>query len=147
MTNEQRTLCLDHIKNTMLELDVRHAGESAKMLLRHNAERREKESEMMRFSDGIDAQPALFVVPVAPVDDRPFPNEQRFFKGGRLSIMKNGKARPKRMRSDGQVEYFYPAAGKVTMKTEVGTPDFESGSFSGRWFTYQERQSTQGNIK
>jgi len=149
MTNEIRTVVLDYIKNIMTELDTRHAREMGELVSRHQAERRKKESEMPGLSAGLndDAQPALFVVPVVavePVADKPFPNEQRFFKGGRPNVMRNGKERPKRWRNNSEVEYFYPAAGKVTMKTEVGTPDFESGAFSGRWFTYQERQSIEG---
>jgi hypothetical protein len=144
MTNEQRIVLLDHIKNIMTELDTRHACEMGELVSRHQAERRVQENKMSALSAGLndDAQPALFVVPVVAV--KPFPNEQRFFKGGRLNVMKNGKERPKRWRNNSEVEYFYPAAGKVTMKTEVGTPDFESGAFSGRWFTCQERQSIEG---
>ena len=144
MTNEQRTVLLDYIKNIMTELDTRHAREMGELVSRHQAERRVQENKMSALSAGLndDAQPALFIGPVSAVN--PFPNEQRFFKGGRLNVMKNGKERPKRWRNNSEVEYFYPAAGKVTMKTEVGTPDFESGAFCGRWFTCQERQSIEG---
>lgn len=141
MTNEQRTLCLEHIKNTMLELDVRHAGESAKMLLRHNAERREKESEMMRFADGINAQPALFVVPVAPVDDRPFPNEQHLYIGSRINTLRGQGERRRRWRGD-VVEYFYPKGGKLKQEgPSIGTIERKDGKFAGCWLTVQEAKS------
>ena len=141
MTNEQRTLCLEHIKNTMLELDVRHAGESAKMLLRHNAERREKEGEMMRFADGINAQPALFVVPVAPVDDRPFPNEQHLYIGSRINTLRGQGERRRRWRGD-VVEYFYPKGGKLKQEgPSIGTIERKDGKFAGCWLTVQEAKS------
>ena len=141
MTNEQRTLCLDHIKNTMLELDVRHADESAKMLLRHNAERREKEGEMMRFADGISAQPALFVVPVAPVDDRPFPNEQHLYIGSRINTLRGQGERRRRWRGD-VVEYFYPKGGKLKQEgPSIGTIERKDGKFAGCWLTVQEAKS------
>ena len=147
MTNEQRTLCLEHIKNTMLELDVRHAGESAKMLLRHNAERREKEGEMQRFSAGINdnAQPALFVVPVAPVaPSRQFVNEQHLYPKGRIHTLQGQGDRPWRFRDEaaGVQEYLYPKGGRITFSgTQIGTVDITDGFFVGRWLTVYEAQA------
>jgi hypothetical protein len=62
MTNEQRTVVLDYIKNIMTELDTRHAREMGEIVSRHQSERRKKESEMSALSAGLndDAQPALF---------------------------------------------------------------------------------------
>jgi hypothetical protein len=150
MTNEQRTVLLEHIKNIMTELDTRHAREMGELVSRHQAERRKKESEMSGLSAGLndDAQPALFVVPVVasvPVTDRPFPDEQHLYKGGRLDTMRNGEPRPKRWREDA-MEYFYTAAGRVTRKTKAGTAEFLNGIFCGRWFTVDELNARQDEL-
>jgi len=150
MTNEQRTVLLDHIKNIMTELDTRHSREMGELVSRHNAERREQENKMSALSAGLNdnAQPALFVVPVVavePVADRTFPDEQHLYKGGRLDTMRNGESRPKRWRGD-SVEYFYTAAGRVTRKTEAGTAEFLNGIFCGRWFTVDELNVRQDEL-
>ena len=149
MTDEQRTVLLDHIKNIMTELDTRHGREMGELVSKHNAERREQENKMSALSAGLNAaQPALFIVPVAavePVADRPFPDEQHLYKGGRLNMMRNGDPRPKRWRGDA-VEYFYTAAGRVTRKTKAGTPEFLNDIFCGRWFTVDELNARQDEL-
>ena len=143
MTNEHRTVLLDYIKNTMMKLDERHALESKEMSIRHGVERRKTENEMMRFADGINdnAQPALFVVPVAPVDDRPFPNEQHLYIGSRINTLRGQGERRRRWRGD-VVEYFYPKGGKLKQEgLSIGTIEREDGRFSGCWLTVQEAKS------
>lgn len=143
MTNEQRAVLLDHIKNTMMKLDERHALESKEMSIRHDVERRKTENEMQRFSAGIydDGQPGLFVVPVAPVDDRPFPDEQHLYVGSRINALRGQGERPRRWRGD-VVEYFYPKGGKLKHSgTAIGTVERKDGCFVGSWLTVQEAKS------
>lgn len=143
MINEHRTVLLDYIKNTMMKLDERHALESKEMSIRHDVERRKTENEMMRFADSIPdvAQPALFVVPVAPVDDRPFPNEQHLYVGSRIHALRGQGERPRRWRGD-VVEYWYPKGGKLKHSgTAIGTVEHKDGSFVGCWLTVYEAKS------
>ena len=146
MTNEQRTVLLDHIKNIMTELDTRHAREMGELVSRHNAERRAKENEMPALSAGLNdnAQPALFVVPVVavePVADRPFPDEQHLYVGSRINFLRGQGERPRRWRGD-VVEYFYPKGGKVKKGgPDIGTIERKDGSFVGTWLTVHEAKS------
>lgn len=146
MTNEQRTVLLDHIKNTMMKLDERHALESKEMSIRHDVERRKTENEMMRFSAGLDCetQPALFVVPVVAVEqvnNRPFPDEQHLYVGSRINALRGQGERPRRWRGD-VVEYFYPKGGKLKHSgTAIGTIERKDGCFVGSWLTVQEAKS------
>ena len=147
MTNEHRTVLLDHIKNTMMKLDERHALESKEMSIRHDVERRKTENEMQRFSAGIndDAQPALFVVPVAPVaPSRQFVDEQHLYPKGRINTLQGKGDRLKRFRDEaaGVQEYFYPKGGRITLSgTQIGTVDITDGFFVGRWLTVYEAQA------
>ena len=145
MTNEQRTVLLDHIKNIMTELDTRHAREMGELVSRHNAERRAKENEMSALSAGLnDAQPALFIVPIAavePVADRPFPDEQHLYVGSRINALRGQGERPRRWRGD-VVEYFYPKGGKVKKAgPDIGTIERKDGCFVGTWLTVYEAKS------
>jgi hypothetical protein len=146
MTNEQRTVLLEHIKNIMTELDTRHAREMGELVSRHQSERRRKESEMSGLSAGLndDAQPALFVVPVVavePVADRPFPDEQHLYVGSRINALRGQGERPRRWRGD-VVEYFYPKGGKVKKAgPDIGTIERKDGSFVGTWLTVHEAKS------
>ena len=146
MTNEQRTVLLDYIKNIMTSLDTRHACEMGDLINRHQNERREKENEMMRLSAGLDCetQPALFVVPVVAVeqvDNRPFPDEQHLYVGSRINALRGQGERPRRWRGD-VVEYFYSKGGKLKHSgTAIGTVERKDGCFVGSWLTVQEAKS------
>ena len=149
MTNEQRTVLLEHIKNIMTELDTRHACEMGELVSRHQAERRRKESEMSGLSAGLndDAQPALFVVPVVavePVASRQFVDEQHLYPKGRIHTLQGMGERPKRFRDDvtDVQEYFYPKGGRITFRgTQIGTIDTSNKGFSGRWLTVHEAKT------
>jgi len=145
MTDEQRTVLLDHIKNIMTELDTRHGREMGELVSRHNAERREQENKMSALSAGLNAaQPALFIVPVAavePVADRPFPDEQHLYVGSRINVLRGQGERPRRWRGD-VVEYFYPKGGKVKKAgPDIGTIERKDGAFVGTWLTVYEAKS------
>ena len=146
MTNEQRTVLLDHIKNIMTELDTRHAREMGELVSRHQAERRVQENKMSALSAGLndDAQPALFVVPVVasvPAADRPFPDEQHLYVGSRINALRGQGQRPRRWRGD-VVEYFYPKGGKVKKAgPDMGTIERHNGSYVGTWLTVHEAKS------
>jgi len=149
MTNEQRTVVLDYIKNIMTELDTRHAREMGELVSRHQAERRKKESEMSGLSAGLndDAQPALFVVPVVavePVASRQFVDEQHLYPKGRIHTLQGQGERLKRFRDDvtDVQEYFYPKGGRITLRgTQIGTIDTSDKGFAGRWLTVHEAKT------
>jgi hypothetical protein len=61
MTNEQRAVLLDHIKNIMTELDTRHAYEMKELNTRHQAERRVQENKMSALSVGLNDDAQLTV--------------------------------------------------------------------------------------
>jgi hypothetical protein len=146
MTNEQRTVLLDHIKNIMTELDTRHACEMGELVSRHQAERRVQENKMSALSAGLndDALPALFVVPIVafePEADRPFPDEQHLYVGSRINALRGQGQRPRRWRGD-VVEYFYPKGGKVKKAgPDIGTIESNNGSYVGTWLTVHEAKS------
>ena len=149
MTNEQRTVLLDHIKNIMTELDTRHACEMGELVSRHQRERRAKENEMSALSAGLNdnAQPALFVVPVVavePVASRQFVDEQHLYPKGRINTLQGQGERLKRFRDDvtDVQEYFYPKGGRITLRgTQIGTVDTSDKGFAGRWLTVHEAKT------
>jgi hypothetical protein len=149
MTNEQRTVLLEHIKNIMTALDTRHAREMGELVSRHQAERRVQENKMSALSAGLndDDQPALFVVPVVavePVASRQFVDEQHLYPKGRIHTLQGMGERPKRFRDDvtDVQEYFYPKGGRITFRgTQIGTIDTSNKGFSGRWLTVHEAKT------
>jgi hypothetical protein len=149
MTNEQRTVLLEHIKNIMTELDTRHAREMGELVSRHQAERRVQENKMSALSAGLndDAQPALFVVPVVavePVASRQFVDEQHLYPKGRIHTLQGQGERPWRFRDDvtDVQEYFYPKGGRITFRgTQIGTIDTSDKGFAGRWLTVHEAKA------
>ncbi len=149
MTNEQRTVLLDHIKNIMTELDTRHACEMGELVSRHQAERRVQENKMSALSAGLNdnAQPALFVVPVVavePVASRQFVDEQHLYPKGRINTLQGQGERLKRFRDDvtDVQEYFYPKGGRITLGgTQIGTIDTSDKGFAGRWLTVHEAKT------